>query len=480
MSRYAISALRADDLVRRSGIDSALHGDASVVISGITQDSRIVENGDLYCCVSGATFDGHDFVAEAISRGARAVLVERHLPDIENEILQIQVQDVRSVLGAIAAQAFQCPADSLHLVGITGTNGKTTTAAILASLLVAEGYVCEVLGTLTDSRTTMEAIDLHHRLSELVANGVTHVVMEVSSHALDQHRVDGLMFDLAIFTNLSHDHLDYHPSMDEYFSAKARLFSAQLTRGAVVNRDDMYGRALVEQKSVPTAVYGLKDISDVEVRVDSSSFMWEGLHIAIPLGGGHAPINALAAITAARELGVSDEHIQRGCAHVSVVPGRFEFVGIYEGATVVVDFAHTPDGLAGVLSSARQLATGAVRLVFGCGGDRDQGKRPVMGKIASELADFVYVTSDNPRSEDPAKIISAIMEGAALGAGVVCSFVNRADAIESAISEAEHGDIVVIAGKGHETTQEIQGVMTPFNDVDVAKAALTKQKGKAT
>ena len=480
MSRYAISSVLAGDLVRRSGIDAQLHGDASLVLTGITQDSRVVQIGDLYCCVAGATFDGHDFAADAVARGAIALLVDHQLPDIDKGILQIQVHDVRSVLGAISAEAFQRPADLLHLVGITGTNGKTTTAAILVSLLRAEGYVCEVLGTLTDSRTTLEAIDLHHRLSELVANGVTHVVMEVSSHALDQHRVDGLMFDVALFTNLSHDHLDYHSSMDEYFAAKARLFSAQLTRSAVVNRDDTYGRALAEGKSVPTILYGIKDISDVEVRVDSSSFMWDGLHITIPLGGGHAPTNALAAITAAREIGVSPEHIQRGCAQVSVVPGRFEFVGNSQGATVVVDFAHTPDGLAGVLKSARQLTTGAVRVVFGCGGDRDQGKRPVMGKIATELADFVYVTSDNPRSEDPAKIISAIMEGASHGTGVVRSFVNRADAIESAISAAEHGDIVVIAGKGHETTQEIQGVMTPFNDVEVAKAALTQQKGKAT
>ena len=480
MSRYAISAVLASDLVRRSGVDAVLAGDASIILSGITQDSRVVETGDLYCCISGASFDGHLFATDAVSRGARALLVDRHLPDIAEDILQIQVPNVRSVLGSIAAEAFHRPSDSLHLIGITGTNGKTTTAAILSSLLEAEGFTCEVLGTLTDSRTTLEAIDLHNRLHDFLARGVTHVVMEVSSHALDQHRVDGLMFDLAIFTNLSHDHLDYHSSFDEYFTAKARLFSAQLTRSAVVNRDDACGRVLIDTKSVPTVTYGSKDISDMEVRVDSSTFMWDGLHISLPLGGGYAPINALAAITAAREIGVSHEHIQRGCAVVSVIPGRFEYVGSSNGATVVVDFAHTPDGLAGVLQSARALTTSAVHVVFGCGGDRDHTKRSVMGKIASDLADYVYVTSDNPRSEDPAKIISAIMEGALHGNGTLSSFVNRADAIESAILAAEHGDIVVIAGKGHETTQEIQGVMTPFNDAEIAQAVLERQKGKAT
>jgi UDP-N-acetylmuramoyl-L-alanyl-D-glutamate--2,6-diaminopimelate ligase len=423
-------------------------------------------------------FDGHQFINEAISRGAVAVLVDQVDESIESSVVQIVVTDVRLVLGRIASAVFRHPASSLKMVGITGTNGKTTTASILGSLLTAHGASVYVMGTLTGARTTPESIDLHAQLRTCVDSGVDHVVMEVSSHALEHHRVDGIVFDVVIFTNLGHDHLDFHGTMENYFSAKRKLFTSELARVAVVNANDSYGNRLLEEASIPTLSYSSSDLSDVVVTASSVSFSWKNLDVRLPIGGSYAVMNALAAISAANELGIPHERIVSGCSSVQTVPGRFESVPNDVDIDVVVDFAHTPEALEGLLISAREIARAGLTVVFGCGGDRDNAKRPLMGGIASRGADIVIITSDNPRNEDPERIVAEVMAGADVNRALVSSIVNREQAIESAILGAKRGDMVVIAGKGHETTQETNGVMSPSSDVAIAAAVLRKRKEK--
>lgn len=475
MSRYSISSISATALIASSGIVARIEG-ADRDISGMTQDSRAVQNGDLYCCIRGEKFDGHQFAAQAVADGAVALLVDAPVTGVPESVAIITVPDVRKAIGFIASAAFGFPSRSLTMVGITGTNGKTSTAAMVASILRAAGHVTEVMGTLTSVRTTPEAIDLQAALRSNVDNGVTHMVMEVSSHALAQCRVSGVMYDVAIFTNISRDHLDYHKTDEAYFAAKAQLFTSELSRHGVINSDDPHGRLLLDVAPIPMTAFALGDATNVTVRVDSVSFQWRGLDIALPMGGGFTLINALGAVTACAVLGIEEEAIVEGCAQLSQVPGRFESVPNDVGIAVVVDYAHTPDGLREVIASARAICTGRVIVVFGCGGDRDAGKRPLMGHAADE-ADILYVTSDNPRSEDPLAIIEAIVAGVTKSTDAVHKEVDRAVAIASAISVAQRDDIVVIAGKGHEATQEVAGVQHPFNDVDVATSALSHKKG---
>jgi UDP-N-acetylmuramoyl-L-alanyl-D-glutamate--2,6-diaminopimelate ligase len=478
MARQSVSPLTIDSLVMHADIIATIVGDKNAVFTGITQDSRNVEPGDILCCVRGDSFDGHQFIGEAISRGAVAVLVDHVDESIDSSVVQVVVTDVRQVLGRIAAAAFRHPASSLKMVGITGTNGKTSTASILGTLIEAHGGSVHVMGTLTGARTTPESIDLHAQLRSCVDAGIDHVVMEVSSHALEHHRVDGIVFDVAIFTNLGHDHLDFHGTMENYFSAKRKLFTSERTRVAIVNIDDSYGRQLQTEAMVPTSTYSLANIRDVVVTASDVSFSWRTLDIRLPIGGSYAVMNALAAITAASELGIPDDRIVSGCASVHTVPGRFELVPNDADIDVVVDFAHTPEALEGLLVSGRKIARAGLIVVFGCGGDRDHAKRPLMGDIASRGADIVIVTSDNPRSEDPDHIIAEVMSGVVAKNALVSSIVNREKAIESAILGAKHGDMVVIAGKGHETTQEANGVLTPSSDVAIAAGALRLRKEK--
>jgi len=478
MARYSVSPLTVESLVMHADISATIVGNKNTEFSGITQDSRNVEPGDILCCVRGESFDGHQFVNEAISRGAVAVLVDHVNETIESSIVQIVVADVRPVLGLVASAAFRHPASSLKMIGITGTNGKTTTAAILGSVLSAYGGSVQVIGTLTGARTTPESIDLHAQLRSCVDTGIDHVVMEVSSHALEHHRVDGIVFDAAVFTNLGHDHLDFHGTMENYFAAKRKLFTSERTRMAVVNADDIYGRQLQVEAVVPTVSYSLSNVSNIAVSASQVSFIWKQNEVRLSIGGSYAVVNSLAAITAASELGVPDEPIISGCAAVQTVPGRFEALHNDAGIDVVVDFAHTPEGLEGLLTSAREIAGTGLIVVFGCGGDRDNAKRPLMGGIASRIADVVIVTSDNPRSEDPERIIAEVVSGVVPNRALVSSIVNREKAIESAILGAKRGDMVVIAGKGHETTQEINGVMTASSDVAIAARVLRVREEK--
>jgi UDP-N-acetylmuramoyl-L-alanyl-D-glutamate--2,6-diaminopimelate ligase len=445
-----------------------------VEVTSLAYDNRRVEPGTLFFCVPGFTRDGHDFAPDAVARGAAGLVVERPLG---LGVPEVQVPSVRAAMAPAAARLFGDPTARLGVVGVTGTNGKTTTCFIVRSLLEAGGVQTGLLGTVASVvggverptiHTTPEAIDLQRTFVEMIDGGDRAVAMEVSSHALELGRADAIHWDVAVFTNLTQDHLDFHPSMDAYFTAKRRLFEAE-PRVRVVNRDDEYGRRLLGAFGDAIA-YGLDDVSDLETGRAGSRFRFAGRSWSTPLPGPFNVLNCLAAIHAARALGVDDATLAGALAETGQVPGRFEPVDEGQDFAVVVDYSHTPDSLENVLRAARGMASARVVCVFGCGGDRDRGKRPIMGRIASDLADVAIVTSDNPRSEDPQAIIDAVLAGMDPGAEAI---VDRREAIARAVELAAPGDVVVIAGKGHEQGQEFaDGVKTPFDDVAVAREAL--------
>ena len=471
MARHAIPDTTVEHLAQ--AVRARIHGDAGTVVRGLTQDSRAVAPGDLYCAVRGAAHDGRSFVPDAVSRGAVAVLTDDPTIDARGAAMVV-VDDVRAALGPVASQAFGHPSRALTLVGVTGTNGKTSVAWMIGAILREAGRTVEVRGTLTGERTTPEAIDLQADLAAAVASGVDGVVMEVSSHALAQHRVDGTVFDVAVFTNLGRDHLDFHGTIEAYFAAKAMLFDRALSRAGVANVDDVHGRLLVDSHGGRVQGFSASDASDIVAAADSSSFDWRGGRIDLPMGGTFSVENAVAAATAASVLGVDVSTIVRGLSRMSPVPGRFEPVSNGLGIGVIVDYAHTPDAVRAVLDAARPLTSGRLIVVLGCGGDRDKGKRPEMGRVAAEGADVVVVTSDNPRSEDPMSIIEAVVAGIPAGTATVTVEPDRAAAIASAISGAARGDMVVIAGKGHESTQEVTGEFLPFSDKEAARVAVAR------
>lgn len=470
--------MRLDRLTRQAGLAEAgllrrVAGDASVEVLSVTMDSRAAAGGTLFACVPGSRHDGHAFAAEAVASGASALLCERELP---LEVAQVVVGSVRAALGPVADVLAGHPSGHLAVVGVTGTNGKTTTVVLLRAVLEAAGWPASAIGTLTQARTTPEAPELQSRLAELRDRGFRAVAMEVSSHALAQHRVDGISFAAGVLTNVTRDHLDYHKSMEAYFEAKARLFEPGRVRVAVVNRADAWGRALLERLAaagVPAVTFAPEDAREVELRPEGSSFAWHGRRIKLRLGGRLNVANAVAAAAAAEALGASLDAIAAGLSAVERVPGRFDAVDAGQPFTVLVDYAHTPDGLAQALRAAREITAGRLLVVFGAGGDRDQEKRPLMGATVAELADLAVVTSDNPRSEDPGAIIAEVLRGAA-GAENVVSEPDRARAISAALASAAPGDLVLIAGKGHETGQEIGGRVLPFDDAGVAREALRR------
>ena len=442
-----------------------------VEITGLAHDSRAVNPGDLFFCVPGANHDGHEFAAEAVDRGAAGLVVER---PVRLTCPQVQVDSVRRAMGPMSSTFYGHPSQSMAMIGVTGTNGKTTVCSLLGSVLAAAGLQTEVLGTLTGTRTTPESLDLQHQLACWRSAGVEAVAMEVSSHALHQHRVDGIRYDAAVFTNFSTDHLDYHRTDEEYFEAKARLFTPELSDRAIVNRGDEHGRRLMADSRIPTIAYDPADLS-VEVAPRSLAMRWRGQEVLLSLIGRFNAANALAAAEAALMVGVSGPEVVAGLESAAPVPGRFETIESDRPFTVVVDYAHTPDGLAQVLSAARELIAGAGRLwvVFGCGGDRDSSKRPMMGRVAAEQADQVIVTSDNPRSEDPDAIIADILAGVPRQSRGVLALEDRRAAIARSLAEADRGDVIVLAGKGHETTQTVGDKVIPFDDREVARELLT-------
>jgi UDP-N-acetylmuramoyl-L-alanyl-D-glutamate--2,6-diaminopimelate ligase len=456
-----------------------------VAIRSLAYDARTVGPGTLFFCVPGFTRDGHEFASDAIARGAVALVVQRPLG---LGVPEIRVPNVRAAMAPAAARFYGDPTASLATVGVTGTNGKTTSAFLVRALLEADGRRTGLLGTVKSViggvehevvRTTPEAIDLHRTFREMLDAGDTSCALEVSSHALELHRADAIHFAVAIFTNLTQDHLDFHETMEDYFRAKRRLFVDADVQHSVVNLDDQYGRRLAAE--VPGAVtIGIdSDAAFRAVTVDTditgSRFTVAtptggSLELTSPLRGRVNVLNVLGALAAARSLGVPLETCAEAIRTAGQVPGRFETVDEGQEFAVVVDYAHTPDSLENVLSAARKLTTGRLHVVFGCGGDRDRTKRPLMGEIAARLADHVIVTSDNPRSEDPEAIITEILAGT--GPGVEHDADRRA-AIAAGIAAARSGDVVVIAGKGHEQGQEFEGGRKlPFDDVTVARDAL--------
>ena len=448
-----------------------MRGDpASTEVAAVTHDSRALVPGALFCCVPGVHVDGHEFAAEAVEAGAVALLCERVLP---LEVTQVMVGDARAAMAPVAAAFWDHPSRHLDVVGITGTNGKTTTAHLLGAVLEAGGRRTGVIGTLSGERTTPEAPDLQLRLAAFRDEGATAVAMEVSSHALALHRADATWFAVAVFTNLSQDHLDFHGSMDDYFEAKATLFDPTRAAVAVVNADDTGGRRLLDRARLPTRPFSLQDAADLQVGPLASTFRWEGQRVRLKLGGRFNVVNALAAAAAARELGVAPADVARGLSSATPVPGRFESVDGGQPFAVVVDYAHTPAGLEEVLQAAAEAGEGRVLLVFGCGGDRDRAKRPEMGEVATRLADLAVLTSDNPRGEDPLAIIEGVRSGVAR-AEVLRVEPDRRAAIALALAAAAPGDVVVIAGKGHETEQRFAGHGVPFDDRVVARQELDR------
>ena len=471
-AREVVDALPADLVV-----DAARAGDG--VLVDLTHDSRQVLPGWCFACVVGEQVDGHEFAAGAVGQGATLLLVERPLP---LDVPQVVVTSVRRAMGYAAAVVHGHPASRLRLIGITGTNGKTTTTHLLGSILRAAGLNGRELGTLSGARTTPEAPDLQRRLAGFVRDGVDAVVMEVSSHALALHRTAGTRFDAAVFTNLGRDHLDLHASMEAYFRAKASLFTSELSALGVTNLDDPYGRLLLDVAAIPMVGFSRDDALDVEVGVGHHAFAWRGHAIRVPIGGHFNVMNTLAALTVADALGIDGVIAAAGLASCPPVPGRFETVTDADRTdfSVVVDYAHTPDGLEELLRSARGLTDrGSVILVFGCGGDRDAEKRPLMGAAAASGADLVVITSDNPRHEPPNAIIDDALAGVeSRYRDAVLVEVDRREAIRLAIGRAGPGDVVVIAGKGHETTQTIGDTSIPFDDREVARDVLVELLGE--
>lgn len=476
-------AVALGPLVARAGVSGArIEGDPDTLVGGIVHDDRQVEAGDVFCCLRGERVDGHDLAPAAVAAGAAALVVERLLG---LGVPEVVVPSARAAMARLAAARFDDPSHHLAVVGVTGTSGKTTTTHVLAAILDAHGWSCGVIGTLTGAFTTPESPELQARLAALRAEGARAVAMEVSSHALAQHRVDATRFAVAVFTNLSQDHLDFHGTMERYFAAKARLFEPDLTERAVVNLDDPHGQLLMDAALVPTRGYSSSEVRDLELTPSSARFTWPavGARIRLGLGGGFNVANALAAGTAALELGVPPATVAAGLEAAGPVPGRFEAVEAGQPFTVVVDYAHKPGGLRAVLDTARRLTDGSVIVVFGAGGDRDREKRPLMGAAAAEGADVVVVTSDNPRREDPSTIIDAVMSGIRPGGRADGDDLGRARpavivepdrraAIALALDRARPGDVVVVAGKGHETTQTIGDEVRPFDDRVVARELL--------
>jgi UDP-N-acetylmuramoyl-L-alanyl-D-glutamate--2,6-diaminopimelate ligase len=490
--------LRAARLIRE---DAASGPPAASAITGVSYDSRSVSSGHVFVAVKGLRVDGADFGRQAIDRGAMAVISEQQ-PPTGTRAPWIVVGDARLALALLAAELHQHPSRDMQVVGITGTNGKTTTAHVVASIFEAAGVTCGLLGTVAyrlgtearpATRTTPEAPDVQQLLREMVDRGCGACVMEVSSHALSLARVDGMTFAAGVFTNLTRDHLDFHADMEAYFRAKRRLFEMLPSKApAVINLDDPRGVSLVDVGGTPVT-YAISRSADVTP--GPLSFSLEGLvfdvrtpqgtlHVDSKLVGRPNVYNILAAIATTMALGVPSDAIERGIRALEGVPGRFQLVsGAADGLTVVVDYAHTDDALRNLLETARPLARGRLITVFGCGGDRDRTKRPLMGAVAGRLSDVIVVTSDNPRGEDPGRIIEEIQRGITQDTkrdkGQVVAIVDRRAAIAKAIEMARADDLVLVAGKGHEQYQVIGDRTLPFDDVAVAREALARRRTKS-
>jgi UDP-N-acetylmuramoyl-L-alanyl-D-glutamate--2,6-diaminopimelate ligase len=469
----------------------------AVAVTGVSLSSQRVLPGDLYAALPGARTHGIAFAAASVAAGAVAVLTDpAGAQAAVTDVPLLVVERPREVLGRLAAHVYGEPASALRMIGVTGTQGKTTTTRLAEDGLERAGVKAAVIGTvgtrvdgedIKTSLTTPEAPDLHGLFAMMRERGVSACAMEVSSHALVLGRVDGVVFDVAVFLNLGRDHLDFHGTVDDYYAAKASLFTPERCRLALVNVDDEHGRRLAREATVPvrTMSAGGADADwravDVELRADGSSFTVRGPDgLSVPAGcpvpGDFNVANTLAAIAACGEAGLDPAAVATGIARGTGVPGRFEQVDAGQDFVVVVDYAHKPDAVEAALRTLRPLTSGQVIVVLGAGGDRDHGKRPIMAGIAARLADVLIVTDDNPRTEDPAAIRAAMLAGVEPGGAEVVEQGDRRAAIHEAVRRARPGDIVLVAGKGHETGQEIHDVVHPFDDRVVAREALAARR----
>jgi len=467
-------------------------GALDTVVTGLTLSSQRSFPGDLYAALAGSRAHGMAYAEAALTGGAVALLTDPEGAETAPDGVPLLVVDEpRRLLGRLAARVYGDPAAAMRMIGVTGTQGKTTTTRLAEGGLQRAGIRAGVIGTVgtriageevKTALTTPEAPDLHALFAVMREREVRACAMEVSSHALVMGRVDGVVFDVAVFLNLGRDHLDFHTDEEDYYQAKASLFTPERARLALVGIDDTYGRRLAGETSLPVRTFSSEGteadwtVSEVRPGPDGTSFRVHGpggtVDAAVPLPGGFNVTNALAAIAACAEAGFDPGEVAAGIASGGGVPGRFERIDVGQPFTVVVDYAHKPDAVEAALQSLRPLTDGRLLVVLGAGGDRDLGKRPIMGEIAARLADVVVVTDDNPRTEDPAAIRAAVLEGARTGGAEVLEEGDRRAAIASALGLARAGDIVVVAGKGHETGQEVAGVVHPFDDRDVVRELL--------
>ncbi len=441
-----------------------------IEINGLSFDSRKVKSGNLFFCLSGGIHDGHDYALQAEKNGAAAVVVERQ---IAVSVPQIVVQNTRETMGYISCIYFDFPSREIEVIGVTGTNGKTTTTQLVSKILNTAGVPSRTIGTLTGALTTPEAPDLQGQFRSFANAGIKSVVMEVSSHALVQDRVTGTEFDIGVFTNLSHDHLDFHSDIEEYFQTKCSMFSETRCNFAVINIDDAFGLRLSKQIGIETCEVSS---GDIEIKAESfagSTIIWSDREVELKISGNFNIQNALLAASTCLALGVTEQDIVNGLEAAQPVSGRFEVIESGEGnSVVVVDYSHTPAGIENVLQAVRRIAPEAnLTIVFGCGGNRDASKRPEMARAAEMHADRVFITSDNPRYEDPQEIIKEAILGFQSPDSVIVE-IDREIAIQIAIQSAKQGEVVIIAGKGDETTQEIRGKVKAFDDRVIAVEAL--------
>lgn len=466
--------------------------DALVEVSDVTHDSRAVNESTIFVAVRGSRVDGHDFLAEVATRGAPAVMVDVR-SDVD--VPQIVVSDTRAAMGHLARAVHGFPDTTMSMIGVTGTNGKTTVCSMLEAVFREVGISVAVIGTLGArirgtsiplARTTPESTDLQRLLARMRDEGVTVVVMEVSSHALALHRVAGVGLDIAAYTNLSQDHLDFHGSMDEYFAEKSKLFSPSMAASAVINVGDPYGATLVPALDIPVTTIAIDGTANadhvdlvcrlVEHAASFTEIEIEGVSMRVPLPGDFNAVNAAVAYGVAKRSGISPQQFATGIATLGTVRGRMELVATVDGASIYVDYAHTPDAVATVTAAARGMTEGRVIAVVGAGGDRDRDKRRTMGAEAANNSDVVIVTTDNPRSEDPRSIADEVAAGASESDRSVVELVlDRRTAIRRAIQIAEPGDAVLILGKGHEQGQEVNGEIVPFDDATEVRVAADRR-----
>jgi len=469
-------------------------GDPEAEVTGVSYDSREVKPGHLFVCVEGFNWDGHDFAEQALQNGARVLMVQREIPVTGPGVTVIRVKDSRKAMAAVGHVFYDFPSQKLKVIGVTGTNGKTTTTYLIKSVLESAGHSVGLMGTIAIRigdkeipalRTTPESLDLHRLFAEMVEDGIEYAVMEVSSHSLDLDRVGYVDFDYGIFTNLTRDHLDFHGNMKNYLDAKIKLFKST-DKFNIINADDPSSDTILERiknSPTPAVTYGIKtraDFSARDIQLDPTgvkyNLAWKGKNIPIEvrIPGIISVYNSLAAAAALLCEGISPEHVQRGLKEVEGVRGRSETIDTGKGFSVIIDYAHTPDGLENILSTIRGYAKGRIITLFGCGGNRDREKRPMMGEIAGRLSDFVIITSDNPRKEEPHQIIDEILPGVEkTGCSYIC-IVDRREAIEYALEMAGKDDIVVLAGKGHETYQELEDYKIEFDERKIVAEILER------